>query len=89
MTEQNCTIFNWNVRGLNNGARRKVVRDMVAEYRATVVTLQETKLQAVDRQVIVESVGERFADNFAYLPAVGTRGGIILAVDKDHYRIAS
>jgi exonuclease III len=47
MIDQNCIIFNWNVRGLNNEARRKVVRYMIGEYRATIIALQETKLHLV------------------------------------------
>lgn len=58
MIDKNCVIFNWNVRGLNNRARRKVVKDMVGEYQATIVSLQETKLSQVDRQVIVETLGD-------------------------------
>ncbi|CAO2206826.1 unnamed protein product [Urochloa humidicola] len=89
MIEQNCTIFNWNVRGLNNTARRKVVRDYVGECRATIVTLQETKLETIDRQIVVETLGARFADNFVSLPALGTRGGILLAVDEAYFRIVN
>jgi hypothetical protein len=29
MSEQKCLLFDWNVRGLNSKARRKVVRDLV------------------------------------------------------------
>ncbi|CAN6171901.1 unnamed protein product [Urochloa humidicola] len=89
MIDQNCVIFNWNVRGLNNTARRKVVRDMVGEKRATVVALQETKLQMIDKEVVLETLGARFAENFVALPATGTRGGILLAVDEEHYTITS
>lgn len=89
MIEQHTTIFNWNMRGLNNSARRKVVRDMVHEYRATIVTLQETKLQDIDRQAVLETLGERFADNYVFLPAEGTRGGILVAADDTHFRILS
>jgi exonuclease III len=67
MAEHNCVIFNWKVRGLNNEARRTVVRDMVAENRESIVTLQETKLSMVDRQVILETLGDRFT---VTLPAV-------------------
>ena len=28
MIDQNCVLLNWNVRGLNNPARRKVVKDL-------------------------------------------------------------
>lgn len=36
-----------------------------------------------------EILGSKFVDNFVVLPAVGTRGGILLAVDEDHYSITS
>jgi exonuclease III len=72
---------------LNAEARRKVVRDMVAEHRATIVALQETKLHQVDKQLINETLGTNFSENYVVLPADGTRGGIILAVDENHYRI--
>jgi exonuclease III len=74
MSDQNCSIFNWNVRGLNNPPQHKVVRDMVQEHRATIVALQETKLHSVDRKDILEILGPRFVENFIALPAAGTRG---------------
>jgi hypothetical protein len=39
-----------------------------------VVTLQETKLEVVDREVVAQALGNRFA-NFVFLPAVGVKGG--------------
>jgi hypothetical protein len=56
------------VRGLNNQARRKVVRDLVGDTRASIVTLQETKLALVDRDVVLEIMGDRFRENFVALP---------------------
>lgn len=88
MIEQHSVIFNWNVRGLNSSARKKAVRDMVGEYRAP-VTLQETKLHVIDRQIVLDTLGERFADNYVYLPALGTRGGILIAVDNTYFKIVS
>jgi exonuclease III len=88
MLDQNCIVLNWNARGLNNKTRRDVVRKMVSETRATVVTIQETKLELVDRAVVFETLGSRFVDNFVVLPASGTRGGILLAVDEDFYSLA-
>jgi hypothetical protein len=54
MTDQHCVIFNWNVRGLNNSARRQVVFNSVRDTRATIVALQETKLEHIDRQMVYE-----------------------------------
>lgn len=87
MLEHICNIINWNVRGLNNPARRKVVRDLVSETRATIVMLQETKLEVVDAVLVTEILGQRFVDNFVVLPASGTRGGILMALDESHYKI--
>jgi exonuclease III len=88
MMIQLCNLLNWNVRGLNNRARRGVVSNLVRDTRATIVSLQETKLATIDAQVVRETLGDRFVANFIYLPAVGTCGGILLAVDEEFYSIA-
>ena len=89
MLEYNCNILNWNVRGLNNPVRRKVVRDLVSETKATIVALQETKLEQVDAALVSEILGTCFVQNFVVLPAIGTRGGILLGTNEEHYKIVS
>ena len=89
MLEYNCNILNWNVRGLNNPARWTVARDLVSETKATIVSLQETKLDQVNVALVNETLGPRFLQNFVVLPALGTRGGILLAVHDEHYKIVS
>lgn len=84
MSEQHCVIFNWNVRGLNSSARRKVVRDQVQETGCTIVGLQETKMEHIDDRVVTESLGTRFREQYLVLPSEGASGGILLAVDKDY-----
>lgn len=76
MSEQKCVLLNWNMRGLNNSARRKVVRDLLGELRSTVVCLEETKLSSVDQLDVKEIMGHGFDKNFAYLLAQQTRGGV-------------
>jgi exonuclease III len=87
MLEQHVVILNWNVRGLNNPARRKVVLDLVRDTKATIVTLQETKLAEIDREVVSQTLGDRFIANFVYLPATDTKGGILTAVDENYFKI--
>ncbi|KAG2647125.1 hypothetical protein PVAP13_2KG561932, partial [Panicum virgatum] len=87
MIEQRCVLLDWNARGLKNSARRKVVRDLAQDTKASIVCLQEMKMQTIDRDVIIESLGQRFAEQFAFLPPTGTRGGALLAVDENYYRI--
>ena len=62
MIDQRCILLDWNVRGLDCAARRKVVRDLVQDTGATIVCMQETKMQMIDRGVVCESLGQRFAD---------------------------
>jgi exonuclease III len=79
LADPHCVTLNWNVRGLNNPARRQVVRDLVIDNACTIVCLQETKLQTVDNILIGSTLGQQFIDNYAALPAEGTRGRIIIA----------
>jgi hypothetical protein len=78
MDVQNLRLAIWNARGLNNPARRTAVRVAVADAMASVVCVSESKLHHVSAFDIVECFGPRF-DGFAYLPALGTAGGVIVA----------
>lgn len=87
ISDHNCSIFNWNVRGLNKVARRQVVKDLVSDHQGTIVCLQETKLAQVDDAAICETLGPQFLGNYATLPAEGVRGGILLGFSQDHYQM--
>jgi exonuclease III len=67
----------WNVRGLNSLARCDSIYQIVLLSGASVVCFQETKLQVVSREVVDRCMGRDF-DQFFFLPADGTRGGILL-----------
>lgn len=87
ISDNNCTIFNWNVRGLNNKARRQVVQGLVRDHHGTIVCLQETKLALVDDAVICTTLGPQFLNNYAALLADGVRGGGLLVFSQDHYEM--
>lgn len=74
--QDNCLV--WNVRGLNNPTRRKVVRDMVVQNNISLVCLQETKLASVDLGIVHQCCAGDFFE-FVYSPTQGTRGGVLLA----------
>lgn len=76
MNEKHYVILNWNARGLR-------------ECRATIVSLQETKLEVIDKRLVCEILGNSFVDNFVCLPSVGASGGVLLVVSTDHYSIPS
>lgn len=84
-----CSCVTWNIRGLNNPARRRAVASFLNSHQCNLVCLQETKLVVVTNSVISETLGSRFVDNFAYLPADGTRGGILVAASADHFAITA
>ncbi len=71
-------ILIWNVRGLNRKARRDVVRTMINDTRPDIVCLQETKMAAISRFLLMSMLGIEF-DEYLVLPAIGTCGGILLA----------
>ena len=89
MSQHNCNILNWNVRGLNDGARRDSVFDLVRDTGSSVVCLQETKLAAIDRAVVLRTLGTKFLNNYAVLPALQTRRGILLAVFEDYFTLSN
>jgi exonuclease III len=88
MAQHNYQLLNWNVRGLNDGARKDAVSEIVKDTRSTIVCLQETKLQLVDQNVVRRTLGSKFANSYATLPAEQTRGGILLAVNEDFFDIS-
>jgi exonuclease III len=88
MAQRNCNILNLNVRGLNDGARQDAVNELVRNTGSSIVCLQETKLQVLDQNVVRRTVGAKFANSYAVLPAIQTRGGILLAVNEDYFDLS-
>jgi hypothetical protein len=85
MSQHNCKILSWNVRGLNEVVRRDSVQELVRDTGSTIVCLQETKLATIDDATILRTLGQNFLNNTAVLPANGSRGGILLAASNDFF----
>jgi len=43
----------------------------------------------MDQRVVTRTVGPKFANSFAVLPAAQTRGGILLAVNEDYFDLSN
>ncbi|KAM0822740.1 hypothetical protein ACQ4PT_071319 [Festuca glaucescens] len=86
--QKNVNIFNWNPRGLNSKVRRDAVRDLIRDTHASIVCLQETKLDVVDDAIISATLGPNFIANYAFLPAIGTSGGMILSVSDAFFTLS-
>lgn len=82
------TILCWNVRGLNDGAKHASVRNQIISTGATVVCLQETKINNWTQSLLVDTVGIDMASNVAFLPAIGVCGGILLAASERFFTIS-
>lgn len=89
MDNANVLLLSWNVKGLNSPIRRDAVRDMVTSTHATLVCLQETKLEQFDDGVVGSMLGQHFNGNYSYLPANGVRGGILIVASDRHIRLIS
>jgi exonuclease III len=88
MSQHNCKILSWNVRGLNEVDRRDSVQELVRDTGSTIVCLQETKLTTIDDATILRTWGQNFLNNIAVLPANGSRGGILLAASNDFFSLS-
>jgi exonuclease III len=83
-----CTILNWNVKGLNNPARCQVLKDLIAKNNCSIVCIQESKLQIVDDLIISSTLGQQFLGQYVVLLAEGASGGIILACSHEFYSLS-
>jgi exonuclease III len=87
MSIKDCHILCWNVRGLNDGAKRASVRNQIISSGATVICLQETKIANWTHTLLVETVGNDMAQNMAYLPSIGTSRGVLIAASDRYFRV--
>jgi exonuclease III len=81
-------VLIWNVCGMNYPAKKSVLREFLSELRVSIVCFQETKLVVIDDFIIMQSLGPSF-NGFSYLPAIGTRGGILLCWDTSVVQITN
>jgi exonuclease III len=72
----------WNVWVLNFKLHQDALRELVAAEKPSIVRLQETKLVVISDFNVVQLLGVAF--NYAFLPTIHTRGGILVA-----WRLAS
>lgn len=77
-------FLSWNVRGLNEKDKRIAVRQTVLLERPHIICFQETKMSLMSDKIIKETCGRRL-NQFNTLPAIGTRGGILLAWSSTNF----
>jgi hypothetical protein len=67
-------------------ARRDSIQELITG--STIVCIQETKLAAFDSATILRTLGPNFLNNVAIVPAINTRGGIMLAASDDFFSLS-
>jgi exonuclease III len=60
---------------------------MVATSGATIVCLQETKIAVWTTKLIRDTLGPNFVNKYITLPAIGVRGGILLAANEQFFSL--
>jgi len=88
MSQKNCCVLCWNVRGLNDGVKRASVRNLISASNATIVCLQETKIESWTQSLLVETVGPVLARNCSFLPSIGAAGGILMAMSDQFFSMS-
>ena len=88
MADPSQVVVVWNVRGMNNPAKRNAINNVISGSGASVVCLQETKIQDMTPALVRQCLGPAF-DQFFYAPAVGTRGGVMLAAKSSGVQLSN
>ena len=74
-------LLSWNVRGLGDDGKCKIVRDTLSARNVTIACIQETKLRSVSSPAKARNFLPPNLSNFHCVDAAGTRGGILTAWD--------
>lgn len=83
------SLLSWNVRGLNSTARQEEIKQVMQLQKPLIICLQETKLMDITPTMVLNILGHEYRDNYCFLPAEDTRGGILLALKGDNVRVQS
>jgi hypothetical protein len=81
-------IESWNVQGLGCHKKRPVVRDAISTATASIICLQETKLQSVNRLTVLSFLCSHLSE-FATVNAIGSSDGILMTWDPRLYSLSS
>jgi exonuclease III len=85
---QQYKMVSWNVRGLNSIAKQEDVRQCMLSCKPDIICLQETKLACISSTNVRNILGLGFDDNFVFLPASITRGGILIVAHDSIFHLS-
>lgn len=82
-------IVSWNVRGLGDSDKCKVVRTVFSDAKPSFICIQETKLALIDLFKAQTFLPPPFSSSFVFSLAHGTRGGLLTAWDPALFSLTS
>ena len=77
----NLRILSWNVRGVNDRSKRKIIKLVIKNQKVDLFCIQETKVQVMSEEMVRSLGSGRFLD-WKVLNAKGTVGGVMICWDK-------
>lgn len=77
--------LSWNVRGLNDARKRRIVKRFIKNENPEIICLQETKLSNIDNSILKEIVGPKYQD-YEVIDARGTAGGVLLTWQTNKFQ---
>ena len=77
----NLKLLSWNVRGVNESTKRKVIKSVIRKQKVDLFCIQETKIQDMTDRVVRSLGTGRFLE-WKALNACGSAGGILICWDK-------
>ena len=72
------SLLLWNVRGLGQTPKRRLVKDTITQAKYTVICFRETKLSNVTKAHVASS-GDQSLDSWDVVDANGSSGGLLTA----------
>ena len=87
----NCcfNVVSWNVRGLSDSDKCKVVRNVFSDAKPSIICIQESKLALLNNFKSKTFLPQPFSSSYVYSPADGSRGGLITAWDPTLFSLIS
>jgi exonuclease III len=73
----NPRLISWNVRGLNQSVKQLKIKNLLRQWKANIICVQETKLELISNNVVRSLWWYLFLD-WCYLPSSGASDGILL-----------
>lgn len=87
MLSKKFKILSWNIRGLGNDEKCRVVQNTIKKARCDVVLFQETKCNRMDLRYILRFLPSFFSTDVVYNLALNSAGGTLIAWRRSYQLI--